>query len=95
MAIIRGPRKEIDIWPVLLIVIVGDRSNKDAAFIINLTIGISYISGGIVDVNIKNIIGSKILEALTGTGVGRATNIDKMVAGWGLKREFGLKIPNF
>lgn len=90
-----GPKREVGVWLMLLIVIAGWGSTKDAIFIISLTIGIRLVSGSIIGACMEKIIRSKILWVLTKTRVGQARNADKIVANRGLLKEVDIRVQDF
>lgn len=49
VAIARGPKREVDIWPMLIVVIASKKSTQDIAFIIIPIIDIGLVSVGIID----------------------------------------------
>lgn len=81
LIVAEGPKRKVDILPMLVIFIASGKSTKNAIFIIGLTMDIWLIFVGGVDIDIKRIVKGKIVELLT-----RAGNADKTAAGWGLER---------
>lgn len=74
---IKGYKEEVDILPMLVVVIANRASTKNAAFIIDLIIDIGFLFVSTVGAGIKKVVEGKIVRALTKVG-----NADEVVAGW-------------
>lgn len=73
-----GSRKgEAGVLPMLVIVIAGGRSTKNTAFIIDVIVGIGFVSINAISAGIKRVVEGKVVEALT-----RRRNADKKPASW-------------
>lgn len=94
IAAAEGSKREVGIWLVLIVVITNRRSTKVIVFIIGLTVNINSISMSIIGIGMENIIRSEIMKVLTGAGVDKLENIDKIAITLRLKREVGIKAPN-
>lgn len=94
IAAAKGSKREVGIWLVLIVVITNRRSTKVVVFIIGPIVNINSISISIIGIGIENIIRSKIVEILTGAGVDKLGNIDKIAITLRPKREVGIKAPN-
>lgn len=76
-----GCKREVDVLLMLVAVIIGKGSNKDAISIRGPIIGIGLLCVGAISASIKKIVKSKIVKVLTKT-----KNTNKMAAGQGPKK---------
>ena len=60
---------------MLGVVIAGEESTEDAGFVIGSTVDIDPVSVGGVGAGMKGVVEGRILEALTGAGIGGAEEV--------------------
>ena len=99
-----GPKGEVGVWPVLVVVIAGGGSAADAGFTIGSTAGAGPVPVGGVGAGTTGVVEGKIGEALTWAGAGGAGDADDKANGAGADEvsagrwpegEVGVKTPNF
>lgn len=77
----KGHKGKVGILPMLVVIIVGGRSIKDIAFIIDLIISIGLLFIGAIGAGIKKVVKGKVVKALT-----RVENTNKIAIGWRPKK---------